>query len=135
MPSHKTFKIKQKLAKKMRQNRPIPHWIRLRTDNTIRPFTHAKGRSSSSSYSAFSCLLLNDNSFASNSKSDSRRHCYGPTAVQLAQAESNFRIAMIMCHPHEKRLTGDRWRCRCPTAVRVAQAKSNLCIAMILVAI
>ncbi|KAG6537081.1 hypothetical protein ZIOFF_002162 [Zingiber officinale] len=36
MPSHKTFKIKQKLAKKMRQNRPIPHWIRLRTDNTIR---------------------------------------------------------------------------------------------------
>ncbi|KAF2542530.1 hypothetical protein F2Q68_00029074 [Brassica cretica] len=28
--------IKKKLAKKMRQNRPIPHWIRLRTDNTIR---------------------------------------------------------------------------------------------------
>ncbi|KAK9101778.1 hypothetical protein Sjap_019032 [Stephania japonica] len=26
-PSHKTFKIKKKLAKKMRQNRPIPHWI------------------------------------------------------------------------------------------------------------
>ncbi|KAG7024434.1 60S ribosomal protein L39, partial [Cucurbita argyrosperma subsp. argyrosperma] len=36
MPSHKTFRIKKKLAKKMRQNRPIPHWIRLRTDNTIR---------------------------------------------------------------------------------------------------
>uniref|UniRef100_A0A9I9DAL1 60S ribosomal protein L39 n=1 Tax=Cucumis melo TaxID=3656 RepID=A0A9I9DAL1_CUCME len=35
-PSHKTFRIKKKLAKKMRQNRPIPHWIRLRTDNTIR---------------------------------------------------------------------------------------------------
>ncbi|KAF3786079.1 60S ribosomal protein L39-3 [Nymphaea thermarum] len=35
-PTHKTFKIKKKLAKKMRQNRPIPHWIRLRTDNTIR---------------------------------------------------------------------------------------------------
>ncbi|KAE8652209.1 hypothetical protein Csa_022247, partial [Cucumis sativus] len=35
MPSHKTFRIKKKLAKKMRQNRPIPHWIRLRTDNTI----------------------------------------------------------------------------------------------------
>ncbi|KAG7024013.1 60S ribosomal protein L39-1, partial [Cucurbita argyrosperma subsp. argyrosperma] len=35
-PSHKTFIIKKKLAKKMRQNRPIPHWIRLRTDNTIR---------------------------------------------------------------------------------------------------
>ncbi|KAG5535196.1 hypothetical protein RHGRI_023099 [Rhododendron griersonianum] len=28
--------IKKKLAKKMRQNRPIPHWIRMRTDNTIR---------------------------------------------------------------------------------------------------
>ncbi|XP_039142279.1 60S ribosomal protein L39-2 [Dioscorea cayenensis subsp. rotundata] len=36
MPSHKTFVIKKKLAKKMRQNRPIPHWIRLRTDNKIR---------------------------------------------------------------------------------------------------
>ncbi|KAK9213619.1 hypothetical protein WN943_003007 [Citrus x changshan-huyou] len=36
MPSHKTFMIKKKLAKKMRQNRPIPHWIRMRTDNTIR---------------------------------------------------------------------------------------------------
>nr|POF03226.1 60s ribosomal protein l39-1 [Quercus suber] len=35
-PSHKTFMIKKKLAKKMRQNRPIPHWIRMRTDNTIR---------------------------------------------------------------------------------------------------
>ncbi|KAF5725857.1 hypothetical protein HS088_TW23G00587 [Tripterygium wilfordii] len=34
--SHKTFRIKKKLAKKMRQNRPIPHWIRMRTDNTIR---------------------------------------------------------------------------------------------------
>ncbi|KAJ0091215.1 hypothetical protein Patl1_12545 [Pistacia atlantica] len=30
MPSHKTFIIKKKLAKKMRQNRPIPHWIRMR---------------------------------------------------------------------------------------------------------
>ncbi|KAG0559682.1 hypothetical protein KC19_10G123100 [Ceratodon purpureus] len=36
MPSQKTFIIKKKLAKKMRQNRPIPHWIRMRTDNTIR---------------------------------------------------------------------------------------------------
>ncbi|CAI9752753.1 unnamed protein product [Fraxinus pennsylvanica] len=36
MPSHKTFMIKKKLAKKQRQNRPIPYWIRLRTDNTIR---------------------------------------------------------------------------------------------------
>ncbi|PKA48290.1 60S ribosomal protein L39-3 [Apostasia shenzhenica] len=36
MPSHKSFKIKKKLAKKMRQNRPIPYWIRMRTENTIR---------------------------------------------------------------------------------------------------
>ncbi|KAF1893397.1 hypothetical protein Lal_00001866 [Lupinus albus] len=35
-PSHKTFIIKKKLAKKIRQNRPIPYWIRMRTDNTIR---------------------------------------------------------------------------------------------------
>ncbi|XP_057965283.1 large ribosomal subunit protein eL39-like [Malania oleifera] len=36
MPSHKTFRIKKKLAKKMRQNWPIPHWIHMRTNNTIR---------------------------------------------------------------------------------------------------
>ncbi|KAL1315863.1 hypothetical protein AAHE18_15G019600 [Arachis hypogaea] len=36
LPSHKTFRIKKKLGKKMRQNRPIPYWIRMRTDNTIR---------------------------------------------------------------------------------------------------
>lgn len=35
-PSHKTFKIKKHLAKKAKQNRPIPHWIRFRTDNKIR---------------------------------------------------------------------------------------------------
>lgn len=32
-PSQKTFKIKQKLAKKARQNRPIPQWFRLKTDS------------------------------------------------------------------------------------------------------
>ncbi|KAF9588506.1 hypothetical protein IFM89_012056 [Coptis chinensis] len=31
--------IKKKLAKKMRLNRPIPHWIRMRTDSTIRTKT------------------------------------------------------------------------------------------------
>ncbi|XXQ38185.1 60S ribosomal protein L39 [Plasmodiophora brassicae] len=36
MPSHKSFKIKVKLAKKQRQNRPLPQWIRMRTGNTIR---------------------------------------------------------------------------------------------------
>ncbi|KAG6365420.1 hypothetical protein INS49_007031 [Diaporthe citri] len=34
--SHKSFRTKQKLAKAKKQNRPIPQWIRLRTDNTIR---------------------------------------------------------------------------------------------------
>ncbi|KAJ1453488.1 ribosomal protein L39e [Pelagophyceae sp. CCMP2097] len=36
MPSHKSFRTKQTLAKKMNQNRPIPQWTRMRTDNTIR---------------------------------------------------------------------------------------------------
>ncbi|KAK4889376.1 60S ribosomal protein L39 [Elasticomyces elasticus] len=36
MPSHKSFRTKQKLARAQKQNRPIPQWIRLRTNNTIR---------------------------------------------------------------------------------------------------
>ncbi|KAK3717237.1 60S ribosomal protein L39 [Vermiconidia calcicola] len=36
MPSHKSFRTKQKLARAQKQNRPIPQWIRLRTGNTIR---------------------------------------------------------------------------------------------------
>lgn len=35
-PSQKTFRTKRTLAKKMRQNRPLPQWIRLRTDNTVK---------------------------------------------------------------------------------------------------
>ncbi|XP_039158313.1 uncharacterized protein LOC104430189 [Eucalyptus grandis] len=35
-PRARRRQIKKKLVKKMRQNRPIPHWIRIRTDNTIR---------------------------------------------------------------------------------------------------
>lgn len=35
-PSQKTFKIKRVLAKKAKQNRPIPQWIRFRTGNKIR---------------------------------------------------------------------------------------------------
>lgn len=34
-PSQKTFRTKRTLAKKQRQNRPLPQWIRMRTDNTI----------------------------------------------------------------------------------------------------
>ncbi|ORY79983.1 component of cytosolic 80S ribosome and 60S large subunit [Protomyces lactucae-debilis] len=36
MPSNKPLRIKLKLARKSKQNRPIPQWIRLRTDNTIK---------------------------------------------------------------------------------------------------
>ena len=36
MAAKKTFIIKRKLAKKAKQNRPIPQWIRMRTGNTIR---------------------------------------------------------------------------------------------------
>ncbi|XP_021931188.1 60S ribosomal protein L39 [Zootermopsis nevadensis] len=36
MSAHKTFRIKRKLAKKLKQNRPIPQWVRMRTGNTIR---------------------------------------------------------------------------------------------------
>lgn len=31
-----TFKKKMHMAKKIKQNRPLPNWIRYRTDNTIR---------------------------------------------------------------------------------------------------
>merc|ERR1712243_389544 len=33
MGSHKTLKIKKVLAKKQKQNRPIPQWIRMRTEH------------------------------------------------------------------------------------------------------
>lgn len=39
-PSQKTFKIKQKLGKKQKQNRPLPQWVRMRTGNTIRYAPH-----------------------------------------------------------------------------------------------
>ncbi|XP_011385191.1 60S ribosomal protein L39-like, partial [Pteropus vampyrus] len=34
--SHKTFRIKWFLAKKQKQNRPIPQWIQMKTGNKIR---------------------------------------------------------------------------------------------------
>ncbi|XP_037863993.2 large ribosomal subunit protein eL39-like [Chlorocebus sabaeus] len=36
MSSHKTFRIKQFLAKKQKQNHPIPQWIWMKTGNKIR---------------------------------------------------------------------------------------------------
>ncbi|OAQ99525.1 hypothetical protein LLEC1_02535 [Akanthomyces lecanii] len=36
MPSLKSFRTKQKLAKSQKQNRPVPQWIRLRTNNSVR---------------------------------------------------------------------------------------------------
>ena len=35
-PAQKSFRTKRTLAKKQRQNRPLPHWVRLRTDNTVK---------------------------------------------------------------------------------------------------
>ena len=36
MGAIKSFRKKIRCAKKIKQNRPLPHWIRQRTDNTIR---------------------------------------------------------------------------------------------------
>ncbi|KAH3884976.1 hypothetical protein DPMN_008962 [Dreissena polymorpha] len=36
MSAHKTFRTKMKLARKQKQNRPIPQWVRMKTGNTIR---------------------------------------------------------------------------------------------------
>ncbi|KAH7645597.1 60S ribosomal protein L39 [Dermatophagoides pteronyssinus] len=36
MAAHKTFRIKKVLAKKKKQNRPVPQWIRMKTGNKIR---------------------------------------------------------------------------------------------------
>ncbi|KAF9987853.1 60S ribosomal protein L39 [Modicella reniformis] len=36
LPSNKSFLIKRKLGKKQKQNRPLPNWFRMRTDNKIR---------------------------------------------------------------------------------------------------
>ncbi|EOD06555.1 hypothetical protein EMIHUDRAFT_68698, partial [Emiliania huxleyi CCMP1516] len=35
-PANKTLRTKKTLAKKLKQNRPIPQWIRMRTNNRIR---------------------------------------------------------------------------------------------------
>ncbi|KAG9323256.1 hypothetical protein KVV02_000150 [Mortierella alpina] len=35
MPSNKSFIIKRKLGKKQKQNRPLPNWCRMRTDNKV----------------------------------------------------------------------------------------------------
>ncbi|KAM9607758.1 large ribosomal subunit protein eL39-like [Trichechus inunguis] len=36
MSSHKTFRIKRFLAKKQKQNRPIPQWVQMKTGNKTR---------------------------------------------------------------------------------------------------
>ncbi|EDO06430.1 putative 60S ribosomal protein L39-1 [Babesia bovis T2Bo] len=36
MGAIKSTSLKKHLAKKMRQNRPLPHWFRLKTDTKIR---------------------------------------------------------------------------------------------------
>ena len=36
MGAHKTLLMKKRLAKKQRQNRPLPNWFRYKTDNNIK---------------------------------------------------------------------------------------------------
>ncbi|CDR95368.1 ribosomal L39 protein, putative [Babesia bigemina] len=36
MGALKSTTLKRHLGKKMKQNRPLPHWFRLKTDNKIR---------------------------------------------------------------------------------------------------
>lgn len=36
MGANKSMRLKKRLGKKMKQNRQMPNWIRLRTGNTIR---------------------------------------------------------------------------------------------------
>lgn len=36
MPANKSLNTKKKLAKAAKQNRPLPQWVRLKTDNKIR---------------------------------------------------------------------------------------------------
>ena len=36
MGANKSLLIKKRLAKKQRQNRPLPNWFRYKTENTIR---------------------------------------------------------------------------------------------------
>ncbi|EYC24523.1 hypothetical protein Y032_0013g1946 [Ancylostoma ceylanicum] len=47
MAALKKFFIKQKLAKKQKQNRPMPQWVRMKTGNTVSILFHH-----------FSCYLL-----------------------------------------------------------------------------
>merc|ERR1711874_704042 len=35
MGAHKSFRTKTKLARKMKQNRPIPQWVRMKTADTM----------------------------------------------------------------------------------------------------
>nr|CAX82571.1 Ribosomal protein L39 [Schistosoma japonicum]CAX82600.1 Ribosomal protein L39 [Schistosoma japonicum]CAX82603.1 Ribosomal protein L39 [Schistosoma japonicum]CAX82632.1 Ribosomal protein L39 [Schistosoma japonicum] len=36
MGSHKTLRFKTKLGKKLKQNRTLPYWVRLKTGNRIK---------------------------------------------------------------------------------------------------
>ena len=36
MGAHKSFRIKMKLAKKQKQNRPVPQWVRMKTGSNTK---------------------------------------------------------------------------------------------------
>ncbi|EFB22343.1 hypothetical protein PANDA_021399, partial [Ailuropoda melanoleuca] len=42
MCSHKTFRIKQFLAKKQKQNCPIPQWIQMKNGHKIRHYSRRR---------------------------------------------------------------------------------------------
>ncbi|XP_052049304.1 60S ribosomal protein L39-like [Apodemus sylvaticus] len=42
MSSHRTFRIKLYLAKKQKQNHPVPQWIQMKTSNKIRYNTNKR---------------------------------------------------------------------------------------------
>ena len=43
MAAHKELRKKLILAKKQKQNRPVPNWIRYRTGNTIKEWFYTEG--------------------------------------------------------------------------------------------
>jgi len=36
MGAHKSYRLKKRLGKMNRKNRPMPNWMRMRTGNTVR---------------------------------------------------------------------------------------------------
>lgn len=60
-PANKTLRTKKTLAKRLKQNRPIPQWIRMRTGNRIRSVLfHCPASYEASALRAIDCGLGRD---------------------------------------------------------------------------